>query len=31
MLKENDREGLARYANRHNRERAKQAAARFKR
>lgn len=31
MLKENDREGLARYANRHNRERAKQAAARLKR
>lgn len=31
MLKENDREGLAAYANRHNRERAKQAAARIKR
>ena len=31
MLKENDREGLAKYANRRNRERAKQAAARLKR
>jgi len=31
MLKDNDRDGLARYANRHNRERAKQAAARLKR
>lgn len=31
MLKENDREGLAAYANRRNRERAKQAAARTKR
>jgi hypothetical protein len=31
MLKENDREGLAGFANRHNRERAKQAAARIKR
>jgi hypothetical protein len=31
MLKENDREGLAAYANRHSRERAKQAAARIKR
>lgn len=31
MLKENDREGLAAYASRHNRERAKQAAARIKR
>jgi hypothetical protein len=31
MLKENDREGLAAYANRHNRERAKRAAARIKR
>jgi len=31
MLKENDREGLAAYANRHNRERAKRAAARVKR
>ncbi|MGH9511438.1 MAG: hypothetical protein ACRD2U_04810 [Terriglobales bacterium] len=31
MLRENDQEGLANYANRHNRERAKQAAARIKR
>ena len=31
MLKENDQEGLAAYANRHNRERAKQAASRIKR
>lgn len=31
MLKDNDRDGLASYANRHNRERAKQAAARLKR
>jgi hypothetical protein len=31
MLSENDQEGLAAYANRHNRERAKQAAARIKR
>src|SRR5579862_845641 len=31
MLKENDRDGLAKYANRRNRERAKQAAARLKR
>jgi hypothetical protein len=31
MLRENDREGLAAYANRHNRERAQQAAARIKR
>jgi len=31
MLKDNDRDGLASYANRHNRERAKQAVARLKR
>jgi DNA-binding MarR family transcriptional regulator len=31
MLKDNDKEGLAKYASRHNRERAKQAAARIKR
>jgi hypothetical protein len=31
MLKENDREGLAAYANRRNRERARQAAARLRR
>lgn len=31
MLKENDQEGLAAYANRHNPERAKQAASRIKR
>lgn len=31
MLKENDQEGLAAYANRHNRERAKQAVSRIKR